>query len=431
MQFEQLILDDKQQLVFEKFEHTKDNIFIQGSAGSGKSTFINYLKAVSRKSILVASPTAIAALNVGGVTLHSLFRLPVSDFIEISEIHKTNRAVLKRIIKHTDAIIIDEISMVRPDMLDAIDEILRTIKRSKKPFGGLQMLFMGDLCQLPPVITSNVYDIFLDKYGIKTPYFFDSEAYIRGDFQCFEFNHIYRQEDGVLLDNLNKLRDADNEDLYNTIKYFNDLVVTSKQRWEEAVLITPYKKIAESINIQRLEALTTKEMTYKGTCVGSFEKMSDLPSPKALRLREGALVIFNKNNTDIWSNGTQGIVEKLDKNHINVRLLNSGDIVTVTRETWVAKKYNYNTITEKVEEEEIGSYIQFPLQLGYAMTIHKAQGKTLDKVVVDMDKGAFAHGQLYVALSRTRKKEDMQLITPIARRDAIIDTRISNFLERI
>lgn len=419
-------LDSTQQELFNQVEHSHKNIFLQGQAGTGKSTFVNYLKKHSCKRIRLVAPTAVAAINIGGSTIHSLFNLPLSDFFILDEIKKEPRRKLQSILLKTDLLIIDEVSMVRPDMLDAIDMLCKQARKSNEPFGGLQILLIGDLCQLPPVIKPNTYDIFKEIYGHKNPYFFDSNAYKNGGFQKFELTKVFRQSDKELLDNLINIRHGKN--IEQAVEYFNTCKFTDENMLNTAITITPYKQVAENINQKRLGELDTEVHTYVCQTTGTFDESKDSPAPRVLTLKTGALIIFNKNNGTSWINGTSGIIEKLENDAITVRILSNNNIVTVKREEWKSFKYDYNRDTGTVTETVIGSFIQFPLQLGYALTIHKAQGKTLDKVIIDINRGAFAHGQLYVALSRTRKKEDIHITKRIDESDIIMDNRVIDFL---
>lgn len=420
-------LDDVQKELFFNLEKTKNNYFVQGQAGTGKSTFINYLKQNLTKRIVVVSPTAVAALNIGGVTIHSFFQIPPKDFIILSTLEIGYKT--KKILSKTDLIIIDEISMVRPDMLDAIDYLAKEAKKSDKPFGGIQMLLVGDLCQLPPVIKNNVYQVFEKEYGHKNAYFFDAHSYKNTDFKKIEFSHVYRQSDMELLTNLQNIRE--NQNIYKTIEFFNAAQILDKEILKTSVTITPKRMVAENLNIRSLEALRTSSKSYQCQTEGKFEE-KDAPAPALLTLKVGALVVFNQNDNTAkqWINGTTGIVEELKDNEIVIQLLNeTKDIVKVGRSSWKRFEYNYDRTTDNLEEKEIGKFIQFPLQLGYALTIHKAQGKTLDKVIIDMDKtGAFAHGQMYVALSRTRKFSDIHVKYGIDETDIILDKRVIEFL---
>ena len=423
---EEYELDEAQKALFDKIENTGANIFVQGQAGTGKSTFIKYLLAHSKKRIRIVCPTAVAAINIDGVTINSLFKLPFSDFFVLDELYQTPRQKLKAILRKTDLLIIDEVSMVRPDVLDAIDVLSKDATRVEAVFGGLQMLLIGDLCQLPPVIATKTKHIFKDKYGYSDPFFFDAESYKAGNFEKIELTKVYRQLDAKLLENLIKIRK--DKDVSSAIEYFNTCKIGDEEVLKHAMTITPYRAVAENINQKRLGELNTPTRTYVCRTEGEFNEERDAPAPRVLTLKEGALVIFNKNNHPVWINGTSGIVESLDDDVIEVRILNSNSIVEVKREEWINYRYDYDRETGTVVEREVGKFIQFPLQLGYALTIHKAQGKTLDKVVIDISKGAFDHGQLYVALSRTRKKEDIHLLRRIDECDVILDKRVIEFL---
>ena len=425
-------------LVIEK----KKNLFIQGMAGSGKSAFIKYLQSHSAKNIVLCSPTAIAALNIGGVTLHSLFKLPIMSFITDEQLFRMNRKTVWSVIKAIDILIIDEVSMVRPDVLDAVDKVCKRIRRNTKAFGGIQVVLIGDLYQLPPVINSEAKHIFEAIYGTDDPYFFDSDIYKSTKFEHIEFSKVFRQQDDKLLKHLIHIRT--NKNIESALKYFNKNEIKNKTKFKNAVTITPYRAIADSINKKNLAKLKTKAYTFTAQLSGTFEKFSETsyPAAKDLALKEGALVIFNKNDTDKnWVNGTVGIIDHIESEFIYVKKLPSEEIVCVERETWEDKKYDvelnqiYNIEKDVFEEKEkiietiTGQFKQFPLQLGYAMTIHKAQGKTLDAVNIDLDRGTFAPGQLYVALSRTRRKEDMNIISEITKNDIIFDKRVQEFLE--
>lgn len=416
-----------QRKLFDRIEHTHQNFFIQGPAGTGKSTFIKYLKKHSKKRIRLVAPTAIAALNIEGATIHSMFTLPLSDFLIMREVLSTRRRKLKSILKKTDILVIDEVSMLRPDILDTIEALCCQARGNLALFGGLQIILIGDMCQLPPIIKHDVAAVFKAEYGTEEPYFFDAKSYQKGGFEKVELTEVYRQSDNELLKYLQNLRL--NENLPETISYFNRPEDYPPDFINTAITITPYRQIADSINRRRLQELESEARSYDAKLIGSFEKMQDTPSPKTLILKEGALVIFNKNNYPDYINGTSGIVEKLDERLIVVRCLQDNKYITVHREEWKSFAYDIDEETGEVTEKETGSFIQFPLQLGYALTIHKAQGKTLDRVIVDIDRGAFAHGQLYVALSRTRKRSDMLIKCTLSEDDVIFSSRIKSFLK--
>ncbi len=415
------ILSDIQQQAFNTIERTGANLLILGQAGTGKSTFVNYLKSASAKHIICACPTAVSALNVGGQTIHSLFQIQPRDFI-MPELLKL-KAKPRNILNAADVLIIDEISMVAPDLLDAIDILARMARHNNAPFGGLQVVAIGDLFQLPPVITRDAMEYYRTEYGHDNAYFFDANVYERANFLRYDFDLVYRQNDAALLENLRRLRHND----LTALDFFNNCKINDATRRENAVLITPFRAVAERINASRLNQINAPEITYTGELSGNFSER-DVPAPMDLTLKVGALVVFVKNG-DKWHNGSVGIVRNLGARDITVELLNkSRDVVSVRPETWQKIEYVRDE-NDRLQENEVGSFKQFPLNLGYAMTIHKAQGKTLDSVIVDISRGAFAHGQTYVALSRTRNAADMDIASPLRPRDVIFDTRVLNFVD--
>lgn len=414
------ILNNVQISAFNAIEHTNSNILILGQAGTGKSTFVNYLKSASKKRIVCACPTAVSALNIGGQTIHSLFQIQPRDFI-MPELLKL-KAKPRNILNATDVLIIDEISMVAPDLLDAIDILARMARRNNAPFGGIQVVAIGDLFQLPPVITRDAMGYYETAYEHPNAYFFDSNVYKRAEFNRFSFDMVYRQSDGALLENLTRLRNRD----VSVLDFFNNCKIMNDERRANAVLITPFRDTAERINAFRLAQIGAPEITYTGVLSGTFSER-DVPAPLNLTLKVGALVVFVKNG-DKWHNGSMGIVRSMSSRDITVQLLSDGrDIVTVKPEKWEKIEYSRDE-NDRIVENEVGGYKQFPLNLGYAMTIHKAQGKTLDAVVVDMSRGAFTHGQTYVALSRTRGASDMHVAAPLRPRDVIFDNRVLEFV---
>lgn len=416
------ILNQSQITAFNTIEHTNSNVLILGPAGTGKSTFINFLKAASKKRIICACPTAVSALNVGGQTIHSLFQIQPRDFI-LPEFLKL-KAKPRNILNATDVLIIDEISMVAPDLLDAIDILARQARRNNAPFGGIQVVGIGDVFQLPPVITRDAMGFYSNEYGQPNSYFFDSHVYGRANFVKFDFDLVYRQNDTELLNNLIKLRNNQSD----ALDFFNNCKISDEEKRSNAVVITPFRAVADRINQSRLAQIPETEITYNGIISGNFSE-KETPAPLELKLKLGALVVFVK-NSDKWHNGAMGIIKDLSTREINVQLLSgTRETVSVKPDKWSKIEYSRDE-NDKLIEKEIGSYKQFPLMLGYAMTIHKAQGKTLDAVVLDISRGAFAHGQVYVALSRTRNKNDMHIATPLRMRDVIFDNRVLEFIEK-
>ncbi|MBO4672058.1 MAG: AAA family ATPase [Alphaproteobacteria bacterium] len=414
------ILSDVQKQAFNTIEQTDSNVLIMGQAGTGKSTFVNYLKSASRKRIVCACPTAVSALNIGGQTIHSLFQIQPRDFI-MPEFLKL-KAKTRNVLMATDILIIDEISMVAPDLLDAMDLLARQARHNNAPFGGIQIVAIGDLYQLPPVITNDATKYYKQEYGFENSYFFDSHVYARSEFLRFSFDKVYRQNDGELLENLVRLRGGD----LTALGFFNKCKIDDPECRANAVLITPYRAMAENINASRLREILAPEYAFTGELTGNFSE-KDVPAPMRLVLKVGALVVFVK-NSDKWHNGSMGRVVEIGAREIRVQLLDATRaIVSVKPEKWEKIEYVRDE-NDRLMENEIGSYKQFPLNLGYAMTIHKAQGKTLDAVVVDISRGAFAHGQTYVALSRTRAARDMHVANMLRPRDVIFDKRVLDFM---
>lgn len=415
------ILNKNQMDAFNTIERTHSNILILGQAGTGKSTFVQYLKSASSKRIVCACPTAVSALNIGGQTIHSLFQIQPRNFI-LPELLKL-KAKPRNILNAIDVLVVDEISMVAPDLLDAIDILARSARHNNEPFGGIQVVAIGDLFQLPPVITRDAEEYYQQAYEHKNAYFFDANVYKRANFIKYDFNTVYRQSDNDLLQNLMRLRDND----ARALGFFNACKIDDEDCRKNAVIITPFRAIAERINTERLNQINAPETKYTGVLAGNFNA-NDVLAPMDLCLKQGALVMFVKNG-DKWHNGSMGIVEHLGAKEIVVQLLDDDkkDIVVVKPEKWEKIEYSRDE-NDRIVENEIGSYKQFPLALGYAMTIHKSQGKTLSKVVIDISRGAFAHGQTYVALSRTRLAKDMHIVRPLQQRDIIFDKRILDFV---
>lgn len=414
------ILNDMQMSAFNEIEMTHNNILILGQAGTGKSTFVNFLKSASKKRIICACPTAVSALNIGGQTIHSLFQIQPRDFVMLDLLKL--KAKTRNILLATDVLIIDEISMVAPDLLDAIDYLARLARHNNNAFGGIQVVAIGDLFQLPPVITRDAVKYYLSEYEHENAYFFDSHAYKRANFLRYDFDVVYRQNDGALLQNLVKLRNGD----MGALAFFNSCKILDESRRENAVIITPFRAVAENINSARLASINAPEITYSGEISGTFSER-DTPAPMNLILKVGALVVFVKNG-DKWHNGSMGRILSMGPKEIVVQLLDkSREIVSVRPEKWQKIEY-LSDENGRLSEKEVGYFKQFPLNLGYAMTIHKAQGKTLDSVIIDMSRGAFAHGQTYVALSRTRNANEMHIIRDLHASDVIYDKRILEFI---
>lgn len=398
-------------------------VFVSGKAGTGKSTLIKYLlKILSKKTVIVA-PTGVAALNVQGVTIHSFFRFP-PRVIHSDDIQQVQD---RRLYKKLELLIIDEISMVRADQIDGIDTFLRLNgSDSLKPFGGVQLLLVGDLFQLPPVVTSEE-EIALKQY--KSPYFFSAKALQDLHLVPVELSKIYRQTDSEFTDMLNKVRVA--EDLEKVIPRINESCYNPNQQKETILTLTSTNASADQMNQAKLQALPGELITFTGETSGRFAlKDTNLPSPLNLQLKVGARVMFTKNDEQKrWVNGTMGQVKEVTNRSIRVELLTDhlGKIYEVSKAEWESFIYEFDSILDRITHKSSGKYVQYPLMLAWAVTIHKGQGKTLENVRIDLGNRAFASGQVYVALSRCRTLKDITLARPINIQEVKCDDRIKSF----
>lgn len=406
---------------FNLLENTKSNIFLTGKAGTGKSTFLKYFRENTEKKIAVVAPTGVAALNVQGQTIHSLFRF-VPRFIKPEELKYDRRKIFKEL----QLLIIDEISMVRADIFDGINRFLQLARKNKEPFGGVQVCVIGDLFQLPPIISNGEKEFFAQYYD--SPFFFATQAYEDANFETIQFSTIHRQNDGEFIRILNAIRtgNCDKDSLAILEKRVNPKVTPAPG----TLVLTSTNALAENINNSKLAQLAGKSHQYEGEIKGEFGlKDARLPSPEQLELKVGAQVMFVKNDSDgRWVNGTIGIVESLGDEEIRVRV---GDIThKVEQEKWSSIGYEFSEIEGKIVEKTLGSYMQFPLMLAWAVTIHKSQGKTLERVIIDLGNGAFAAGQLYVALSRCKTLTGIALKQPVTRRDILCDDKVVEFMQQ-
>jgi ATP-dependent exoDNAse (exonuclease V) alpha subunit len=405
---------------FDLLEHSRTNVFLTGKAGTGKSTFLQYFRTHTQKNVAVVAPTGVAALNVSGQTIHSFFRLKPS-FVNPEEIKPIRHPLLKKL----DVLIIDEISMVRADVFDGINKSLQLARRNSTPFGGVQVCIIGDLFQLPPVVANHEKEFFAQYYD--SPFFFATESFEAGEFQTVLFNTIHRQQDETFIHVLNSIRsgECDGETFATLNARVNPKVVPA----EGTLVLTATNALAEQINSTRLATLTTRARCYEGVLNGNFGLQGErLPAPEALTLKVGAQVMFVKNDPDGgWVNGTIGIVEHLGEDIIRVRV---GEVThEVEQEKWKTIGYEFSEEQERIVEKTLGSYTQFPLTLAWAITIHKSQGKTLERVIIDLGTGAFAAGQLYVALSRCRTLSGIALKQPITSNDVRCDAAVVAFMQ--
>ena len=399
-----------QQKAFELVANTDTCLFITGKAGTGKSTFIKRIQEEINKNFLVLAPTGIAAIAVGGQTLHSFFGFPMQAMGPHTEINLSNDKF--QILKETDTIIVDEASMLRSDMVDGMDRCLRMVFKTNMPFGGKQVIFVGDLFQLPPVVKEGSADAEMihDLYGAGLPFFYKAFALKRMNLPKIEFQKVYRQNDEDFLNILNKMRNGEvsNEDL----ALLNKHVSQDSDDEDYSVTLTSFNYMAEKINDEKLDAIEEEEFCYQAEIHDDFKK-SDAPVPEYLRLKVGAQVIFCRNYPQAgYMNGTIGKVSKLVKEHIFVTLENGVEI-NVSKVAWENLQCKYNRQTHKMESVVVGSFIQFPLKLAWAITIHKSQGMTFDKMHFDLSRGTFQAGQAYVAISRLRSLDGLTLSNPI------------------
>ena len=416
-------------------QYTGSHIFLTGKAGTGKTTFLHNLKGNTAKRMIVTAPTGVAAINAGGVTLHSFFQLPFGPFIPGSEAHEKNRQRMfrfskekKRIIKSLDLLVIDEISMVRADLLDAVDAVLRQHRRNEQSFGGVQLLMIGDLHQLSPVAKQDEWQLLRQYYA--SVYFFSSHALARTDVLTVELKHIYRQSDAHFIKLLNRVRDnrldADAIGELNR-RYIKDYTPEEGQGY---ITLTTHNRNADAINKTRLAALEGKEYRFNAEISGDFPEHAH-PAPSALVLKEGAQVMFLRNDASgekRYFNGKIGKIRAISREDIRIKCPNeSGEIVVEPME-WENIKYTVNEENKEIEENIIGKFRQFPLKPAWAITIHKSQGLTFDKAVIDAA-SAFAHGQFYVALSRCKTFEGMVLRSPIPSRGIDTDAAVLSFLK--
>ncbi len=409
---------------YDLMENNTECVFITGKAGTGKSTLLQHFKRNSRKKMVVLAPTGIAALNVGGSTLHSFFKLPPRP-INRSEI-KTLSRKMRKLYQSVDTIVIDEISMVRADMMDIIDRFMRLNgKHRHKPFGGTQMIFIGDLFQLPPVV-SNDEEAKLFSSTYDSPFFFSAKVFQEVELISVELTRVFRHKEQEFIRLLNSIRN--NKATSKDIKRINQRYQPNFELEinDYYITLTTTNNTASEINTAQLEKLPTPLYQFEGEIKGKFDNET-LPTESALYLKEGAQVMFVKNDSEgRWANGTLGRIKKIEQEQIQVETPDKM-IYPVKRLKWEMLTYEFDEKTEIMATEVIGSFTQYPLKLAWAMTIHKSQGKQFDKVIIDLGWGTFAHGQLYVALSRCKTLEGLVLKSKVRPKDVIVDERVIEF----
>lgn len=409
------VLSDQFQEIISLFEKSSKNIFITGKAGTGKSSLIRYLKNNTKKNLVLLAPTAIAALNINAKTIHSFFNFPF-HIITKSDIKKHYN---KRLINKIDTMLIDEASMLRPDIMDAIDLTLQITRENKQPFGGIQMVLVGDLYQLPPVITNDEIEIMSSLYPDGF-FFFNSNVFKNISISKFELTKVYRQDDQKLINLLDKVRNASlNED---DLLSFNKRIVD--RDWtvpEEVLTLSTNNSKVNSINASNLKNIDSKEYIYNADIEGKY---TGAPVDAELKIKVGAQVMLVKNGEN-WVNGTLAIIDSLSKDEIHIKI--KDEVYKLEKEKW--EKFEYKISNNKIIPSVSATFIQYPLKLAWAATIHKCQGQTFDKVMIDMDYGAFAHGQTYVALSRVVSLDGLFLRKPLQTEDFIFNPIIKEFLE--
>jgi len=421
---------------FDLIEHTNRSVFLTGKAGTGKTTFLNDFVKRTRKKHIVVAPTGIAAINAGGVTIHSMFGLPLRTFLPTTDRIDTSmanniadlmphfkyRKDKLKLLREVEIIIIDEVSMLRADVLDMMDFSLRFIRRNNQRFGGVQMLFIGDLYQLPPVVR----DEHILKICYNSPFFFDSHAIKEIPLITIELTKVYRQSDENFLAILNAIRDGDVANI--DFEHLNERYDPHFDMGEEPyVYLCSHNKMADDINQEKLDELKISPKTYEAKLFGEFRE-NQFPNEQFLDLKIGAQIMFIRNDISgekKYFNGKLGEISALDENEIKVILDGSEREITVKREVWEQKKYFLDT-DKNIKEEVLGSFEQFPIKLAWAVTIHKSQGLTFDRVIIDAGK-SFTAGQVYVALSRCRTLEGIVLKSKITPEVIFKDNRILHF----
>src|SRR5690606_35722140 len=412
--------------------NTNRSVFLTGKAGTGKTTFLHRLKTDSLKRLVIVAPTGVAAINAKGVTIHSFFQMPFGPILPNTDLNNSSRFNRKfsktkiNIIKSMDLLVIDEISMVRSDLLDGIDRTLRRFRNRNKVFGGVQVLMIGDLQQLSPVIKENEWELL--KHIYSNGFFFSSRAYQECDAVTIELKHIYRQENPKFIEILNEVR---NNGLSETsAKELNKRYIPNFIPEPNAgyISLTTHNNKAEATNKIELDKLKTKAFTYKAKVEGKFPEFS-FPNEEKLVLKVGAQVMFIKNDSSPekrYFNGKIGKVTMLDKDEVVVRCPDDDFDIITTSEVWENINYTINTETKAITENKIGTFSQIPLRLAWAITIHKTQGLTFERAIIDAE-GAFAHGQTYVALSRCKSLEGLVLKSKINSSQIISDSHVLSF----
>ncbi len=419
-------INDQFKKALDIMENSEKNVFVTGKAGTGKSTLLQYFRQTTKKKIIVLAPTGVAALNIKGETIHSFFRFKPD--ITLKKVKKfSKKRPGSSIYKNIDSIVIDEISMVRSDLLDCVDKFLRLNgPDSSRPFGGIQMIFIGDLYQLPPVVTSREDAVFKGHY--KSQYFFDSKIFAELPIEFVELEKIYRQTDKDFICLLNSIRNNTVTDAQ--IAELNERTGSrNKEDDGYSICLTTTNKMAQEINQRELERLKGDEIVFEPEIDGDVDP-KQMPTGPELRLKPGAqIMLLNNDRSGRWVNGTIGRVVSFGRETIAVEL-ESGSVEEVGQNTWDIFHFSVDDKKGQIRSEIVGEFTQFPLKLAWAVTIHKSQGLTFDRVRIDIGRGTFAHGQLYVALSRCRSLQGISLERPVKKSHVLLDWRVRDFVTR-
>ena len=425
------------QKALQLIEFSNRSVFLTGKAGTGKSTFLRHIASTTKKKHVILAPTGIAAINAGGSTLHSFFKLPFHPLLPNDSRYSARniRSTLKynsekvKMIRELELIIIDEISMVRADIIDFIDKVLRIYSRNmSQPFGGKQLMMVGDVYQLEPVVRDEDRQLLQPFYP--SSFFFDAHVFREKQVVSIELRKVYRQSDPVFIGILDNIRTSQATD--RDLSLLNARVTSGQsgllQNDSLAITLSTTRDTVDFINTQHLEELPGEPVILNGATNGDFPETM-MPTPIQLELKVGAQVIFIKNDMDHrWVNGTLGIVIGLDEDGTRIYVRKeSGEEVDVERDRWSNVRYAFNEVEKRIEEEEIGSYIQFPVRLAWAITVHKSQGLTFNNVKIDFGHGVFAGGQTYVALSRCTSLEGIELNQPIRHSDVFVRDEVKRF----
>jgi ATP-dependent exoDNAse (exonuclease V) alpha subunit len=413
-----ITLSAEQKFLLKVMEETRNHLFITGRAGAGKSVLLRHFRENTHKKVVIAAPTGIAALNVRGQTIHSLFRIA-------PQLHRKGKlspnSRVCTLLKRIDTLVIDEISMVRADLLDAVDERLREAFHNDLPFGGVQVIMFGDVYQLPPVVDEGLMPYFEAVHN--GYFFFNAHVWREAEFKIYELTQVFRQKDPIFKDILNAVRDGTVVD--SQIEQLNARHSVSIPD-EGTVTLAPTNALVTTINQQRLDQLPGEVHKYQATVTGEMKK-SVFPTEENLQFKKSAQIVLLKNDKDgRWVNGTVGKIEGLFDDHIDVRV--GGIVYTLERETWEEIVYEYDHETQKVESRVASSFTQYPVRLAWALTIHKSQGQTYESVNLDLTTATFAPGQLYVALSRCTSLEGLYLKMPVKRAHIIVEPKVTAFM---